>query len=98
MAKLTKNDKGKQIQPKLGISDVSSMCFFPKTKELLETEIKKLTECRDGIGKTWNLLKRDGVEDEHLRKLYNDFDSKLKEYHLSIDALMEETRRNCACS
>ena len=82
----------------LNIADVSSMCFFPKTKELLETEIKKLTECRDGVGKAWNLLKRDGVEDDHLRTLYNNFDSRLKEYNLSIGALMEETRRNCACS
>ena len=28
MAKLTKNDKGKQIQPKLGISDVSGLLRF----------------------------------------------------------------------
>ena len=74
------------------------MCFFPKTKILLEKEIKILTECRDGIGKTWNYLKREGIEDEYLRKMYNELDSKLKEYSLSIDALMEETRRNCACS
>ena len=71
---------------------------FQKTKNLLEIEIKKLTEARDGVGKAWNLLKRDGIEDEHLRELYNDFDSRLKEYSLSIYALMEETKRNCACS
>lgn len=74
------------------------MCFFPKTKELLENEIKIYTESRDGVGKAWNLLKRDGIEDEHLRKLYLDFDVRLKEYSLSIDALMEESMRGCACS
>lgn len=36
MAKLTKNDKGKQIQPKLGISDVSgSLTPFGESIKLL---------------------------------------------------------------
>jgi hypothetical protein len=73
-------------------------CCFPKTKSLLEKEIKILAECRDGIGKTWNYLKREGIQDEYLRNLYNEFDYKIKEYSLSVEALMEETRRNSVCS
>ena len=33
MTKLTKNDKGKQIQPKLGISDVSGSLAYQKAVE-----------------------------------------------------------------
>ena len=33
MAKLTKNDKGKQIQPKLSISDVSGSLAYQKAIE-----------------------------------------------------------------
>ena len=70
--------------------------FFPKTKQFLEKEIGELKQARDGVGKAFNLLKRDGIEDEHLRELYNAFDSKLKEFNLSIDALRSESLRNCA--
>jgi hypothetical protein len=66
-----------------------------KTIELLEKEIKLLTEARDGIGKAFNVLKRDNIEDDHLRELYNEFDYKLKDYQNSIDDIKENNLRSC---
>ena len=60
-----------------------------KTIELLEKEIKLLTEARDGVGKAYNVLKRDNIEDEHLRELYNKFDYELKDYKNSIDDIKD---------
>jgi len=71
----------------------SNRSFFPKTMELLKNEIRLLTEARDGVGKAWNVLKIKGIEDEYLRKLYNEFDDCLKEYEISIGILVEETER-----
>lgn len=73
----------------------NSVNFFPKTKQLLEYEICVLNKCRDGVGFAWNILKRDGTDDEHLRKLYCDFDSRSKEYQEVLDVLQEECDRNC---
>jgi len=64
-----------------------------KTIELLENEIKLLTEARDGVGKAFNVLKRNNIEDEHLRELYNMFDSNLKDYQNSIDDIKENNLR-----
>ena len=66
-----------------------------KTIELLEKEIKLLTECRDGVGKAFNFLKRDNIEDDHLRELYKKFDSTLKDYQNSIDDIKENNLKNC---
>ena len=66
-----------------------------KTIELLEKEIKLLTEARDGIGKAFNVLKRDNIEDDHLREVYNEFDYKLKDYQNSIDDIKENNLRSC---
>ena len=65
-----------------------------KTIELLEKEIKLLTEARDGVGKAYNVLKRDNIEDEHLRELYNKFDYELKDYKNSIDDIKESNLRS----
>lgn len=72
-------------------------CFFPETKDLLEKEIKRLTQAREGVGTAWNVLKSQGVEDEHLRDLYNTFDTKIKDYELGIRALYKESLNSCAC-
>lgn len=67
-----------------------------ETIELLEKEILLLTEARDDIGKAFNTLKRDNIEDEHLIELYNKFDSKLKDYQNSIDDIRENNlKTNC---
>jgi len=66
-----------------------------ETIELLEKEILLLTEARDDIGKAFNTLKRDNIEDEHLIELYNKFDSKLKDYQNSIDDIRENNLKNC---
>lgn len=66
-----------------------------KTIELLEKEIKLLTEARDGVGKAFNLLKRDNIQDEHLRELYNKFDYDLKDYTNYIDDIKENNLKNC---
>ena len=67
-----------------------------KTKELLEKEIKNLTQARDGIDISLNLLKRDGFpEDNHLIELYNNFNSKIKDYTRSIGILNEEYTKFC---
>ena len=69
------------------------------TKELLEKQIKLLSEARDGVGKAFNLLKiHEGIEDEHLRKLYLEWDSKIKSYSRSIGILLEEDERCCVAN
>jgi len=65
-----------------------------KTIELLEKEIRILTEARDGVGKAFNVLKRDNIVDNHLSDLYNKFDSELKDYQISIDDIKENNLRN----
>jgi len=60
-----------------------------KTIEFLTKEVETLTEARDGVGKAWNLLKRENRDNENLRELYYEFDSRLKDYQISIDALNE---------
>lgn len=69
-----------------------------QTIELLEREIKMLTEARDGVGKAYNTLKREHIEDDHLRELYNSFDSRLKDYELSIEAIKEYYSQFNACN
>jgi len=60
-----------------------------KTTELLTREIEILTQGRDGIGKAWNVLKREKIEDEYLSEMYNAFDTKIKDYQNSLDILNE---------
>lgn len=68
-----------------------------QTKKLLEKEIKILTEARDGIGKAFNLLKRDEeIEDARLRELYNKWDSKIKDYNISLGVIGEDYSGSCA--
>lgn len=76
-------------------SENNSICFFPKTKQHLEKEIEILKQARDGIGRAWNVLRQKGIEDEHLRKLYNEFDIELKDYQQSVEALCEHSLQFC---
>ena len=70
--------------------------LFPRNKRPFGKEIKRLTQAREGVGTAWNVLKTQGVEDEHLRELYNTFDKKIKDYQLGIGALIKESERSCA--
>lgn len=87
--------KGKVNKPK--IADTTDICFFPKTKELLEKEVAILEAARDGVGTAYNVLKRKGIVDNHLQELYNEFDGTLKEYNQSISALIEQSEQFCVC-
>jgi hypothetical protein len=68
--------------------------MYSKTIEFLEKEIKILEQARDGVGRAWNILKRDNIEDNYLKDLYNEFDSKIKSHKWSIEALNNEIKTN----
>ncbi len=57
---------------------------------MTQKEIKLLIQCRNSINKTWNLLNKTGVNDQHLVRLHDDFDKKIKDYYINEDAIMKE--------
>lgn len=63
----------------------------------LQEEVKILTEARDGIVKAIKLIKKEtNTEDEHLKELYKTWDSKIKDYTMSIGVLQDADNKNSA--
>lgn len=60
------------------------------TRDLLEREILACKEAKDGAGKAWNNLMKDGFNDERLREIYTLLETKLKCYENSLNILERE--------
>lgn len=55
--------------------------------ELLSKEIESFDKAKKALIEVGNVLKKEGTEDEHLKKLYLKFEGQIKACQTALDAL-----------